>query len=385
MSQPAQDLHRRTNSGTNKDEARAETNTHSGCSCGHHHQEVKPIRLFSMYPDLEIVTPKDVDKSPLHAILMDDNKFIWSGYRKLPVNDYIRSFWSMFTLHNETMNIWTHLVPSFIYLMVAVFIDRLVVSYNPDAKWMDRASFVFYCVTGVFTFGFSAMYHTWRMNSIGDYHFCLLCDIRGISVLVTGANALTIAMQMKDYESLQYIYSGINLVASIVLLIWIRKMVRERLVKQRTFYFTLHALMPLMTLLHRLYLQTTSFTSFLRAIEYSAFPKFTHEFLGISHAHVGMKIKDIMWVDNHSTNYHFPNGVLDVNHALGQLLVLNYGMLAFGMFLRGYKAPERWVPFKFDLFGASHQIFHVLSVLSSFLIVYGMFNLYTAGGFPDAI
>ncbi|KAF0983064.1 hypothetical protein FDP41_011042 [Naegleria fowleri] len=352
------------------------------CCCGCHHHE-KPLQLFRMYPELETITPNDAKKSRLHELLVDDNKYLWSGYRKLPVNDFNRSFLSMFTLHNETVNIWNHLLPSLIYCVVAFYIDHYVTSVNPKARWTDRASFIFYCVTGIFTFGFSAMYHTLRMNSVNDYHFCLLCDIRGIVVLVCGANALSITLQLKDYEYLQYIYSIVNITLVIFFIFWIKKMVRERLTNQRTLYFTLYSLIPLITLIHRFVLQSSTTRDFVNMVIYCILPRSFHEQFGISHAHVNMNIKDIMWHNNHSTNLHFPNGVLDVNHDLTQLYIMNYFLLGFGMFIRGYKAPERWVPFKFDLFGASHQIFHFLSVYTSWLIVHGFYVMYSKGAFPN--
>ncbi|EFC37974.1 predicted protein [Naegleria gruberi] len=357
-----------------------------GCSGHHHHQHhEKPLKLFSMYPELEEVTPKDVSKSALHAILVDDNKFLWSGYRKLPVSDYWRSFLSVFTLHNETINIWNHFIPSLIYCVFAFYINHYVTEANPNAKFLDRASFIFYCVTGIFTFGFSAMYHTWRMNSINDYHFCLLCDIRGIVVLVSGANALSITLQIKDYEYWQWIYSTVNIVLVVFFIFWIRKMVRERLTNQRTIYFTIYSLIPLFTLVHRFILQSSSVNDFYSMIKYCILPRSTHEYFGISHAHVNLNIKDIMWQDNHSTNSYFPNGVLDVNYELVQLFIVNYLLLGLGMFIRGYKAPERWIPYKFDLFGASHQIFHFMSVYASFLVVHGFYILYSQGAFPDRL
>ena len=38
--------------------------------------------------------------------------------------------------------------------------------------------------------------------------------------------------------------------------------------------------------------------------------------------------------------------------------------------------PESWKPGKFDIWGASHQIFHVLVVISSVIHMRGLFTVF---------
>jgi hypothetical protein len=81
-----------------------------------------PLRFFRNYPTLEnIDVPADVFQKPiedrihyksfLHALMHDDTPFIHTGYRKMPINSIWRSFLSVFTIHNDTMNFWTHFIP----------------------------------------------------------------------------------------------------------------------------------------------------------------------------------------------------------------------------------------------------------------------------------
>ncbi|KAL9646150.1 hypothetical protein ABK040_008027 [Willaertia magna] len=336
----------------------------NACSC--HHKatnDSKPLKLFSIYPELETITPDDAKKSPLHNLLVDDNPFLWSGYRKIPVNDLFRSFQSMFTLHNETINIWNHGIPSFFYIVLAFYLDRVLSYYYPSITLIDKFAFLFYCFCAILTFGFSAMYHTWRMNSETAYHFCLLCDIRGIVLLVCGANNLTIILLFKHFENIRNIYLIINIVVVIILLIWIKKMVRERLTNQRTLYFTIYSLLPLVNIAHRILLQSNNLTDFFLDIIYSVIPRTFHSLLP------------------YNENLKLQNSIYNINHDITQIFIMNYLILGFGLVVRAYKAPERWKRFTFDIFGASHQIFHTISVYGSWFIIKGMLDLYHRGVF----
>lgn len=67
-----------------------------------------------------MVIPKIVHKD--HAPdWLKDNEFLLYGYRV----DYNRKrdlFKSLFSLHNETMNIWTHLVGGIVFVILAVWV-----------------------------------------------------------------------------------------------------------------------------------------------------------------------------------------------------------------------------------------------------------------------
>ena len=58
---------------------------------------------------------------------MKDNEYLKHGHRP-PLNSFRKCFGSIFRLHTETMNIWTHLVGSLSFLLLAVlwFIDLFV-------------------------------------------------------------------------------------------------------------------------------------------------------------------------------------------------------------------------------------------------------------------
>ena len=91
-----------------------------------------------------------------------DNAFIISGYRPTS-NSYLGSFSSLFYLHNESVNIWTHLLGSILFtaLGMAAFYsyEKLIAPRYSTATWTD--TLVFGCFfTGAFLcLGMSATFH----------------------------------------------------------------------------------------------------------------------------------------------------------------------------------------------------------------------------------
>jgi hypothetical protein len=52
-------------------------------------------------------------KNELQSIMYNDNNYLVRGYRKTPSNSYLDCFKSAFSIHNETINIWTHFLGFF--------------------------------------------------------------------------------------------------------------------------------------------------------------------------------------------------------------------------------------------------------------------------------
>lgn len=57
---------------------------------------------------------------------MADNAYIHTGYR-INYNNFKKAFKSMFMLHNETGNIWTHLLGFIFVVVLMIYVGN---SYN---------------------------------------------------------------------------------------------------------------------------------------------------------------------------------------------------------------------------------------------------------------
>lgn len=114
-----------------------------------------------------------------------ENAFIQAGYR--PVSgSVLECFWSWTYLHNETFNIFSHLVPALFTLLALLGSDRLFLSYYPQASARDRGVLAFYLLCVITCFGLSAIYHTLINHSARYSHMWGNVDYCGIMTLIFG-------------------------------------------------------------------------------------------------------------------------------------------------------------------------------------------------------
>jgi adiponectin receptor len=114
-----------------------------------------------------------------------DNHFILHGYR--PVSNSVRASWeSWFHLHNETVNIFTHLIPAIYCLAAEGLITQYFAFHYPKSTNGDRIVFAFFILTVTICFGMSATYHTLMNHSDSVSHLWLRIDFVGIILHTLG-------------------------------------------------------------------------------------------------------------------------------------------------------------------------------------------------------
>jgi adiponectin receptor len=92
---------------------------------------------------------------------------------------------SLFMVHNETGNVWTHLLGFLLVVAIAHHIGTTVVVST--APLTDRLLFTGYVFTALWCLGASSVYHLLHPHSPGVHRTTLFCDFFGISLLVTGS------------------------------------------------------------------------------------------------------------------------------------------------------------------------------------------------------
>lgn len=96
-----------------------------------------------------------------------DNKYILHGYRPIS-NSAQACFNSWKYLHNETVNIYSHLIPGLFFLAGEWYLLQYLQAKYPQATLSDFVVFAFFLLTTTICFGMSAMYHT-LMNPSKEY------------------------------------------------------------------------------------------------------------------------------------------------------------------------------------------------------------------------
>ncbi|KAF9485056.1 HlyIII-domain-containing protein [Pholiota conissans] len=245
-----------------------------------------------------------------------DNEYILYGYRRLQHN-WRGCFSSVFAyLHNETINIHSHLWGAVLFgYFLATYYQNYVVLHAMSA-WQDVAVIGIFLASAIICLVGSAFYHTSGCHSQAVTSYCHAYDYSGIIILIVGS----------FFPSIYYgFYCDPHI---------------------QKFYLTAMGLAGLgaaYIVLNPEYAKPThrgARTTVFIALGLGAVIPVSHMFL---------------------------------THDFGQLLremgvgwlILSGALYIFGALLYANRIPERFAPGRFDYFFASHQIFHICVVLAA--------------------
>ena len=134
-----------------------------------------------------------------------DNPSIQTGYRP-PSSSFTASLSSIMHLHNETVNIWTHLLGSVLFLILAVTLYSNVASRYPTATVADISAFSAFFAGATGCLGMSAAYHTISNHSEGVAGWGNRADYVGIIGLIVGSFVASCYYGFLCEPFLQHIY-----------------------------------------------------------------------------------------------------------------------------------------------------------------------------------
>ncbi|GAA5870331.1 hypothetical protein JCM16303_001966 [Sporobolomyces ruberrimus] len=269
-----------------------------------------------------------------------DNHFIETGYRRLQ-GSYWRCLKTIPRIHNESVNIWTHLIGSFVaVLTLAFFLLDLSPnqSYNdhrkgwlaplssipyplphsnqPSVEWIDALGFAVFLVSAATCLGLSALFHTFSCHSMKVAHTWNRMDYIGIVVLISGTFVPATRYGFFCDPHLRNLYIAIIYTASAATIyVVISPNARTPSFRRlRTWLFISLGLSAVLPVSHAVYRY------------------------GLEAASANISL---FW------------------------LALGGGLYIVGALLYAERTPERFAPGRFDLFGSSHQIFHVMILLAA--------------------
>eukprot|EP00128_Syssomonas_multiformis_P000102 Colp12_sorted_trinity150504_noHs@18609 len=246
---------------------------------------------------------------------LQDNHYIKHGYRhEHTIKDCLVS---LFTLHNETLNVWTHLfaLGYFIWLTYRCVNEPFVDHYA------HRIAFLAGTLPGCLCFMFSSLFHLFGCINERVYDILLRFDFSGIGILIGGSFITGTYFGFLCHPPAQQLYVSIfSVIGSIV---------------------AMSTFIPSFTNL-RIYV-------FVGMIALSVFP--LSHWVAVSHLEHG--------------EYYFFFGVL--------CMLLLYAT-GFAAYLTRF--PERISPGSFDIWGHSHQIWHVFTFLAANLLIEALLMYY---------
>lgn len=291
--------------------------------------------------------------SPWHSVIrwdqvprwQQDNHYIHGGYRRVSAS-YRRSFASIWYLHNESVNIWTHLLPAALTIPAGWWLHRTLKPRYEQASARDVAAFSCFFLGAALCLGMSATYHTIsnhspEVNRIGNQ-----LDYVGIVLLISGSFVPSIYYGFWCYPKLQMVYwSMICVLGAICAVVSI--LPRFRTPTWRPFRATMFVGMGLSAIfpvLHGLQIYG---------------PSKLEDRIGLSWL-VLQGVLYILGATIYAVRLPFPLPVGYSQHT--ELLQA--------------RVPEKWYPGRFDVFGSSHQVFHILVVLAALSHLRGLLKAF---------
>jgi adiponectin receptor len=142
-----------------------------------------------------VKTAKQVEAKVERAVLLlwdelepwrRDNAFIHSGYRATS-NSYLRSFASLGYLHNESVNIWSHLLGAIGFTTGGAYLYSVVAPRYHTATESDVLVFSCFFGGALICLGMSATFHALCNHSADVAMWGNKLDYTGIVFLIVGS------------------------------------------------------------------------------------------------------------------------------------------------------------------------------------------------------
>ncbi|KAL6825591.1 mPR-typeG-protein-coupled receptor [Trichoderma sp. SZMC 28015] len=244
-----------------------------------------------------------------------DNEFIRHGYRPISGSAQV-SLRSWSFIHNETVNIFSHLIPAVAFLLGEWYILQYLASNHHNMTGADFFIFAFFLLTGVVCMGLSATYHTLMNHSHEVEQFWLRFDLVGIVILTLG-----------------------DFVSGIYMVFWCEPL-------QRKIYWSMIGVLGSITIFIML-------NPKFKGKEFRVFRALA--FVGTGLSGFAPLIHGIVM---------FGWAQMMKQSGLPYYLA-EAGCLLLGALIYVTKFPESRYPGKFDIYGSSHQLFHILVVFAT--------------------
>ncbi|KAI9319932.1 pPR-type GPCR protein [Dichotomocladium elegans] len=257
---------------------------------------------------------------------MQDNNYITAGYRPITYS-YQKCLPTLFYLHNESVNIWSHLLGFVVFLGLGIqfFLQR------PFAESLTRADYIYFysfMAGAMICLGFSAGYHCFCCHSEPVAAQWNRCDYAGIVMLIVGSFYPLLYYGFHCHHTLHVVYliviTTLGLLTTAVVLL--RHFRTPAYRWMRTGLFLALGLFGVVPTLHGVWLYG-------------------------------------LW------------SALDTL-SLGYLIVMALSYIG-GALIYALRIPERWYPGKVNIWGASHQIFHICVLIAVFAHYLGVINAMT--------
>ena len=172
------------------------------------------------------ITRKDIFQTYPHLLDLNEliKRYPWTNTRitynkvctcyRQPSNCAKSCVYSLVTIHNEVVNIWTHIF-GLIIAFYCLFTTFSTLFSNIDDERVGKAIIVsVYVVSGMIMFSNSAIFHTFCCHSDMKSRTVQCMDWAGISIYIFGSNLIVSYFEIytSGYHNIWFIYTFFNLI-----------------------------------------------------------------------------------------------------------------------------------------------------------------------------
>lgn len=248
---------------------------------------------------------------------LTDNPYILTGYIQ-NIKTPQQALHSLFYLHNESLNIWTHLLGllSFTYLLTTKSLQNQKTGLKTDFY-----PIAVYLITVITCLSLSTIYHTFKPVSLKTQKVLQRLDMAGISILIFGSTFAADCYFFYCEISLWWIYVSLSFFScfAVFVVMLFEKMHSPEMNHVKGLSYGVLGVVNGMGILQWMYL--------------SIFADQRNSFLPFNKGYFGTVFMGVLYLT--------------------------------GLTFYIKKFPEKYYPGRFDFFGQSHSIFHVFVLLAA--------------------
>ncbi|XP_045469169.1 adiponectin receptor protein isoform X7 [Harmonia axyridis] len=253
---------------------------------------------------------------------LQDNDFLIFGHRP-PLPSFRACFKSIFRIHTETANIWTHLLGCVAFIGLATYFLQ---SPPIQVEFQEKLVFCFFFCGAILCLGLSTLFHTVSCHSKNILNVFSKLDYCGISLLIMGSIVPWLYYSFYCHFRPKLVYTIVTCamgVATMVVSLWdeFSKSERRHIRAGLFLLFGLSGVVPAI--------------------------------------HFGM-------LEGWFTNIF--------QKSIASMILMGLCYIA-GTMLYALRVPERFYPGKFDIWLHSHQIFHVFVLGGAYFHYQGLMEI----------
>ncbi|CAG0897782.1 unnamed protein product, partial [Cyprideis torosa] len=311
---------------------------------------------------------------------LQDNDYLHHWHRP-PLPSFRACFKSIFRVHTETGNIWTHMLGCIAFISVAIyFLSRAQLEISFEEKMVFFAFFI----GAILCLGLSFMFHTVHCHSEFVGKLFSKLDYVGIALLIMGSFVPWVYYGFYCEFAPKVIYlSGVSVlgIAAITVSMF-DKFAAPKYRSLRAGVFMGFGLSGVIPCIHYLYFEgwfkamyeqslgsllTMAFLYILGAVLYAL--RVPERFFPGKCVFMGFGLSGVI----PCIHYLYFEGWFKAMYeqSLGSLLTMAF-LYILGAVLYALRVPERFFPGKCDIWFQSHQIFHCLVIAAAFVHYHGI-------------